>query len=155
MVEGGALEKRCTERYLGFESLPLRQLYEAKDSPDVIWIFIYGSRDPDYNKKTGNIGGIPTSPPGFVQKLSCLNYAWLRLKIGRSSILRSREAWRLSCDRLRQKLNVFDYAGLADESGEAKHKSILAKPEAPKPAGRQVKTFERSRIRYFESSKCG
>ena len=33
-------------------------------------------------------------------------------------------------DRLRQKLDVFDFAGLADESGEAKNNSTLAKPEA-------------------------
>ena len=33
-------------------------------------------------------------------------------------------------DRLRQKLDVFDSAGLASESGKAKDKSTLAKPEA-------------------------
>ncbi len=33
MVEGAALEKRCTPKeYRGFESLPLRQIYATKQS---------------------------------------------------------------------------------------------------------------------------
>ena len=66
--------------------------------------------------------------------MSTQNHGLTHGRMRKSSAATADSATKLSADepgdRLRQNAFAFDYAGLADESGEAKDKSTLAKPEA-------------------------